>query len=281
MCLGIPMQITAIDGHRAHCEAGGIEREVSLFLLQDSDVATGDYVLVHVGYAIQRLDPRYARETLALLGRLVPDGEAEPHAGALALPRTGRASERARGGTGRARREPDPPRGRPARGRRDRAAQERLSRQQPRHARRGRRARDRDRAARRALRVLRRDQRGHAQPPPLPPLRRLAHAPRERRRAAAARRRILHVTRRRVRTCAVTAVAASPLRARVTYPRLATHKPYCATCSPTTPRRRGAIAPISTGSACPRSISCPRPARARRPCWRRPPTRCTASSASR
>src|SRR3569833_1675501 len=70
MCLGIPMQITAIDGHRAHCEAGGIEREVSLFLLQDSDVATGDYVLVHVGYAIQRLDPRYARETLALLGRL-------------------------------------------------------------------------------------------------------------------------------------------------------------------------------------------------------------------
>src|SRR3569832_1492581 len=37
MCLGIPMQITAIDGHRARCEAGGIEREVSLFLLQDSD----------------------------------------------------------------------------------------------------------------------------------------------------------------------------------------------------------------------------------------------------
>src|SRR3569832_2650703 len=125
MCLGIPMQITAIDGHRAHCEAGGIEREVSLFLLQFCDVATGDYVLVHVGYAIKRLDPRNARETLALLGRLVPDGEAEPHARALALPRTGRASARARGGTGRARRETDQPRGRPARRRRDRAAQAR------------------------------------------------------------------------------------------------------------------------------------------------------------
>src|SRR3569832_567433 len=98
MCLDIPMQITAIDNHQTHNETRRNEHKENQNQQQDSDVATGDYVLVHVGYAIQRLDPRYARETLALLGRLVPDGEAEPQACTLALPRAGRPGERARGG---------------------------------------------------------------------------------------------------------------------------------------------------------------------------------------
>ena len=80
MCLGIPMQIIAIDGSRAHCEAGGIQREASLFLLQDQAVAVGDYVLVHVGYAIQKIDPRYARDALELIGTLVPDAGEGSHA---------------------------------------------------------------------------------------------------------------------------------------------------------------------------------------------------------
>ena len=67
MCLGIPMQIIAIKDHLAVCQAGGIEREVSLFMLQDGAIATGDYVLVHVGYAIQKIDPQYARTTLAMV----------------------------------------------------------------------------------------------------------------------------------------------------------------------------------------------------------------------
>ncbi len=79
MCLGIPMQIIAIDGRRARCETGGVEREVSLFLLQDSAIAEGDYVLVHVGYAIQKIDTQYARDTLALVSTLLQDG-GEPHA---------------------------------------------------------------------------------------------------------------------------------------------------------------------------------------------------------
>lgn len=74
MCLGIPMQVIAIDGPRARCESGGVERDVSLFLMQDEVVELGDYVLVHVGYAIRKIDPRYARDTLALIGRLVQDG---------------------------------------------------------------------------------------------------------------------------------------------------------------------------------------------------------------
>jgi hydrogenase expression/formation protein HypC len=53
MCLGIPMEIKQIDGFNARCEAKGIERDVSLFMLQHEDLSVGDYVVVHVGYAIQ------------------------------------------------------------------------------------------------------------------------------------------------------------------------------------------------------------------------------------
>lgn len=53
MCLAIPMQIIAIDGFNAQCEAKGIQRDVSLFMLQHEKVKLNDYVLVHVGYAIQ------------------------------------------------------------------------------------------------------------------------------------------------------------------------------------------------------------------------------------
>lgn len=55
MCLAIPMQIKSVDGFQCTCEARGIEREVSLFLLQEESVAPGDHVLVHVGYAIQKV----------------------------------------------------------------------------------------------------------------------------------------------------------------------------------------------------------------------------------
>ncbi len=79
MCLGIPMQIIAIDGHRARCQTGGVEREVSLFLLQDGAIEPGDYVLVHVGYAIQKIDRAYARDVLDLVGTLLKD-ETRPHA---------------------------------------------------------------------------------------------------------------------------------------------------------------------------------------------------------
>jgi len=55
MCLAIPMQIKTIDDFQCVCEARGIEREVSLFMLQGQAVAPGDFVLVHVGYAIQKV----------------------------------------------------------------------------------------------------------------------------------------------------------------------------------------------------------------------------------
>ena len=60
MCLGIPMQIKQIDGFNARCEAKGVERDVSLFMLQHEQLEEGDYVIVHVGYAIQKVSPEEA-----------------------------------------------------------------------------------------------------------------------------------------------------------------------------------------------------------------------------
>jgi hydrogenase expression/formation protein HypC len=66
MCLGIPMEVVAIDGYLARCSAKGIERDVSLFMLQDEPVAIGDFVMVHVGYAIQKMTPQQARSAWEL-----------------------------------------------------------------------------------------------------------------------------------------------------------------------------------------------------------------------
>jgi hydrogenase expression/formation protein HypC len=60
MCLGIPMQIKQIDGFNARCEAKGVEREVSLFMLQHEPLDEGDFVVVHVGYAIQKVSAEEA-----------------------------------------------------------------------------------------------------------------------------------------------------------------------------------------------------------------------------
>lgn len=63
MCLGIPMEVKAIEAFTARCEAKGIERDVSLFMLQHESVGVGDFVLVHVGYAIQKISAVDARST--------------------------------------------------------------------------------------------------------------------------------------------------------------------------------------------------------------------------
>jgi hydrogenase expression/formation protein HypC len=77
LCLGIPMEVLAIDGLMARCGAKGVERDVSLFLLQDQTVVPGDFVLVHVGYAIQTMEPREARSTWELLDELLAREQAE------------------------------------------------------------------------------------------------------------------------------------------------------------------------------------------------------------
>ena len=75
MCLGVPMRIMAIDGFVARCEAKGIERNVNLFLLQHEVMAPGDYVMVHVGYAIQKMSAADAATTWELLDRMLTEEE--------------------------------------------------------------------------------------------------------------------------------------------------------------------------------------------------------------
>ncbi len=71
MCLGIPMKIVSIEGYNARCEARGVMREVSLFMLQDELITAGDYVMVHVGYALQKMTEQEARSSWELLDELL------------------------------------------------------------------------------------------------------------------------------------------------------------------------------------------------------------------
>ncbi|HOT01901.1 MAG TPA: HypC/HybG/HupF family hydrogenase formation chaperone [Acidobacteriota bacterium] len=69
MCVAVPMQIVSIPAaDRCIAEIGGISREVSLMLLPDA--AVGDYVIVHAGFAIERLDEEEAMRTLELFRQL-------------------------------------------------------------------------------------------------------------------------------------------------------------------------------------------------------------------
>jgi hydrogenase expression/formation protein HypC len=76
MCLGIPMQIKTIDGFNARCEAKGVERDVSLFMMQDQPLQPGDFVVVHVGYAIQKITPGEARSAWELYDQMLDAGHA-------------------------------------------------------------------------------------------------------------------------------------------------------------------------------------------------------------
>lgn len=65
MCLAIPVKLTAKEGDRGTVSIGGIDRAVDLRLLPEA--APGDYVILHAGFAIQRVDEREALETFDLV----------------------------------------------------------------------------------------------------------------------------------------------------------------------------------------------------------------------
>lgn len=70
------MQIKSIEGFTASCEAKGIYRDVSLFMLQHEPCQVDDYVVVHVGYAIQKITPHDARSAWELYDQMLADGHA-------------------------------------------------------------------------------------------------------------------------------------------------------------------------------------------------------------
>jgi hydrogenase expression/formation protein HypC len=63
------MRVTEIQGDRGRADIGGVSRQVDLRFL--GDVRVGDYVIVHAGFALQKLDQHEAEETLALLREIL------------------------------------------------------------------------------------------------------------------------------------------------------------------------------------------------------------------
>ncbi len=79
MCLAIPARVTKLlDGNMAVADVGGVGRTISLALVDN--VTVGDYVIVHVGYALSRLDPEEAAKTLALFAEMNEAGRREEQA---------------------------------------------------------------------------------------------------------------------------------------------------------------------------------------------------------
>lgn len=72
MCLALPVKVIAVGlgptADAAMVDLGGIQKEISLALLDD--VKVGDYVILHVGYALSKLDPEEAERTLALFSEI-------------------------------------------------------------------------------------------------------------------------------------------------------------------------------------------------------------------
>jgi hydrogenase expression/formation protein HypC len=74
------MRIEAVDGYTARCQAKGVWREVSLFMLQEEMPGVGDYVMVHVGYAVQTMSEAEALASWELFDQILATAE-DPAAG--------------------------------------------------------------------------------------------------------------------------------------------------------------------------------------------------------
>lgn len=68
MCLSIPAKVISIDGETAVVSMGGTEYHASLQMVED--VKVGDYILLHTGFALQKIDEEEAKEIFRLFGEL-------------------------------------------------------------------------------------------------------------------------------------------------------------------------------------------------------------------
>ncbi len=65
------MQVVEVNGFVARCTAKGVEREVNLFMMQGDPVVPGEYVMVHVGYALQKMTEQEARSAWELYDEML------------------------------------------------------------------------------------------------------------------------------------------------------------------------------------------------------------------
>lgn len=78
MCLAIPAEVTKLlPDEMAIAAIDGVSKEISVALIED--LAVGDYVIIHVGYALTKIDPEEARRTLELLRELSAEGRERRH----------------------------------------------------------------------------------------------------------------------------------------------------------------------------------------------------------
>lgn len=74
MCLAVPAEIKELSGHEALVDyGGGVQRKANVSFLEGLNI--GDYVIVHVGFAIQKLDRKEALETLKLWDEILKEEE--------------------------------------------------------------------------------------------------------------------------------------------------------------------------------------------------------------
>ena len=73
MCLAVPLKLIQVEGEHGVVEMGGIRRKVNLSFVEDA--RPGDYVVVHTGFAITRMDEAEAAETLRLLNECIEKSE--------------------------------------------------------------------------------------------------------------------------------------------------------------------------------------------------------------
>jgi hydrogenase expression/formation protein HypC len=72
MCLAVPMKVVEMEGPIAQVEESGVRRAARVDLVEG--VKIGDYVIVHAGIAIERLEPEEAAKTLELFAKMFPEG---------------------------------------------------------------------------------------------------------------------------------------------------------------------------------------------------------------
>lgn len=79
MCLAIPAKVVSLlDDGLASVDIGGVKKDISIALIDDVNV--GDYVIIHTGFALSKLDPEEAEETLELFAEIaVRSGEVSAH----------------------------------------------------------------------------------------------------------------------------------------------------------------------------------------------------------
>jgi len=74
MCLAIPAKVISVDGSNALVSIEDVEYKASLLML--GDVRPGDFVMLHAGFAIEKVDPEEAAETLRLLNEIADSSPA-------------------------------------------------------------------------------------------------------------------------------------------------------------------------------------------------------------